>query len=137
MCRKRGFLCGSPSYYVGVGFSDRLRNFFSKRGNPKLAELAAWMEGRRGLEGFLEPQTATNPATLLIVDREGDYRRAPIKDAEEGAAFCRQLGVPVYDAQVLGYPDRMKGRPRREEADIRGDVDAAFAEIEKHLREDG
>ena len=118
-----------------MGFSDRLRGFFNKRGNPKLVELAEWAEGRKGLEGFIEPRTTTNPATLLLVDREGNHSRAPLREPEEGGQFCRTLGIPVYDAAVMGYPDRMKGRPRREEVEIIGDIDATVAELEKLLEQ--
>lgn len=118
-----------------MGFSDRLRGFFSKRNNPELVKLGEWAQGRRGLEGFIEPRTATNPLTLLLVDRDGKYSRAAVTEAEEGARFCRDLGIPIYDAQVMGYPDRMEGRPRREEAEIIGDVDATFAELEKMLHD--
>lgn len=118
-----------------MGFSDRLRGFFSKRNNPELTKLEGWMQGRKGLEGFIEPRTATQPTTLLLVDRDGKYARASITEPEEGAAFCQRHGLPVYDAAVMGYPDRMEGRPRREEAEIIGDVDATFAELEKMLEE--
>jgi hypothetical protein len=118
-----------------MGFSDRFRGFFSRRSNPELSRLEQWTHERKGLEGFIEPRTATQPTTLLMVDRDGDHVRCPVRDPNEAAAFCRRLGIPVYDAQVLGYPDRMKGRPRREEADLRGDLDATFAELEKMLEE--
>jgi hypothetical protein len=97
--------------------------------------LAEWMDARRGLEGYIEPRTATNPTTLLMVDREGSYARAAVTEPEEAASFCKAMGVPVYDAAVLGYPDRMKGRPRREEAEIRGDIDAEVAALEKLLEQ--
>lgn len=118
-----------------MGFSDRIRGFFSKRNNPDLVKLAGWMGERKGLEGYIEPRTATNPTTLLMVDREGAYARAAVGEPEEAAAFCKAMGVPVYDAAVLGYPDRMKGRPRREEAEIRGDIDAEVAALEKLLEQ--
>ncbi|MFP5299292.1 MAG: oxidoreductase, partial [Actinomycetota bacterium] len=105
-----------------MGFSDRIRRFFSKRANPELSKLEQWVQGRRGLEGYIEPRTATNPTTLLMVDRDGDYLRAPVREPEEAIGFCNALGIPVYDAAVMGYPDRMKGRPRREEVEIRGDI---------------
>lgn len=118
-----------------MGFSDRIRRFFAKRGNPELSKLEQWAHGRRGLEGYIEPRTATNPTTLLLVDREGEYKRAPVREPEEAAGFCNRLGIPVYNAAVIGYPDRMKGRPRREEVEIRGDIDAEVAALEKLLNE--
>lgn len=118
-----------------MAFSDRIRRFFAKRGNPELDKLEQWLQGRRGLEGFIEPKTATHPTTLLMVDREGEHLRTPVREAEEAVSFCQRLGIPVYDAAVMGYPDRMKGRPRREEVEIRGDIDAEVAALEKLLDE--
>lgn len=118
-----------------MGFSDRIRRFFAKKGNPELAQLEQWVSGRRGLEGYIEPRTTTHPTTLLMVDRDGEHLRAPVREPEEAAAFCNRLGIPVYNAAVIGYPDRMKGRPRREEVEIRGDIDAEVAALEKLLNE--
>lgn len=118
-----------------MGLSDRIRRFFAKKGNPELAQLEQWVAGRRGLEGYIEPRTTTHPTTLLMVDRDGEHLRAPVREPEEAAAFCNRLGIPVYDAAVIGYPDRMKGRPRREEVEIRGDIDAEVAALEKLLNE--
>lgn len=118
-----------------MGFSDRIRGFFAKRSNAELTELETWAAGRRGLEGYIEPQTATHPTTLLMVDRDGEYRRVPVKDPHAAARWCNQAGFPVYDAAVMGYPDRMKGRPRREEVEIRGDIDAEVAALEKLLEQ--
>ena len=117
-----------------MSLGDRIRAFFSKRRNPELPALAEFAQTRKGVEGFIEPQTSTNPTTLLLVDRDGDSRRAPVRDPEDAVAFCDQHGLPVYDAQVVGYPKRMKefergGRRQREQ------LDEQFAEIEKRLRE--
>ena len=132
---KEGSLTGDPLYTWGMGFGDRFRKKGpAKRGN-ELKQLAAWAEGRKGLEGYIEPQTATNPTTLLLVDRDGEFKRGAVNDPSEAGRFCNRNGIPVYDAAIMGYPDRMKGRPRREEAEIKGDIDAAVAELEKMLEQ--
>lgn len=118
-----------------MGFGDRIRAFFSKRGNPALAELEDFARSHNGLEGFIEPRTATNPASLLLVDRYGEHLRAPVREPEDAADFCNRLGIPVYDAQVVGYPRRMKDFERRRRTGATEDLDDSIEELEKLLQD--
>jgi hypothetical protein len=118
-------------------FGDRIRGFFSKKGNPALGELEAWASSRRGLEGFIEPKTATSPTTLLLVDRDGDHLRAPVREPGDAAAFCERLSIPVYDAQVIGYPKRMKDFEKNRRRAAEDSLDEDIAELEKRLTEPG
>ena len=118
-----------------MSFADRFKRFFKGAGSPDLERLEPFAAERKGIEGFIEPQTATQPITLLLVDRDGDYVRAPVRDVRDAVRFCETRGIPIYDAQVIGYPKRMKDfdagrRPR-------GDLDEKFAEIEQRLRDEG
>jgi hypothetical protein len=115
-----------------MGLGDWVRGFFSRRANPALSELESFARTHKGVEGYVEPRTATQPVTLLLVDREGDYVRGPVREVEEAVAFCESLGLPVYDPAVIGYPKRMRGRSRADDA-----IDEKFAEIEKQFRESG
>ncbi len=119
-----------------ASFGDRIRGFFSKRGNPALKELEVWAVERKGVEGFIEPRTATNPTSLLLVDRDGDHLRAQVNEPEDAAAFCSKLSIPVYDAQVIGYPKRMKDFDKRSRAGQRIDLDHDIAELERRLAEE-
>lgn len=119
-----------------ASFGDRIRAFFSKRGNPALGELEGFAAERKGVEGFIEPQTATSPTTLLLVDRDGDHLRAPVKDPRDAAAFCDRHSIPVYDAQVIGYPKRMKDFDKRTRRGEAASLDADIAELEKRLAHD-
>lgn len=114
-------------------FGDRIRGFFSKRANPGLDHLEAFASERKGVEGFIEPRTATSPTSLLLVDRDGDHLRAPVKEPEDAAAFCTRLSIPVYDAQVIGYPRRMKEFDKRRKAGEAASIDDDIAELEKRL----
>jgi len=117
-----------------VSFGDRIRAFFSKRSNPELQKLTAFALDRKGVEGYIEPRTATSPTTLLLVDRDGDHARAPVREPSDAAAFCDRLGIPVYDAQVIGYPKRMRDFERNRHA--KGDsIDEKFAELERLFNE--
>jgi hypothetical protein len=118
-------------------FGDRIRGFFSKKGNPALGELEAWAAARRGLEGFIEPKTSTSPTTLLLVDRDGDHLRAPVREPGDAAAFCERLSIPVYDAQVIGYPKRMKDFEKNRRRTAEDSLDHDIAELEKRLTEPG
>jgi hypothetical protein len=121
---------------VGMSFGDRIRAFFSKKNNPELRDLEAFIAERKGIEGFIEPRTATQPTTLLLVDRSGDHRRGAVREPEDAVAFCDARGIPVYDAGVIGYPKRMRDFERR-----RGrtdeTIDRQFEELERRFRESG
>lgn len=114
-------------------FGDRIRGFFSRRGNPALEQLESFAAERKGVEGYVEPRTATNPVTLLLVDRDGDHLRAPVREPQDASSFCERLGIPVYDAQVIGYPRRMKEFEKHRRRSAHVALDDEIAELEKRL----
>jgi len=120
-----------------VSLGDSIRRFFSKKRNPELKELEAFALERKGVEGYIEPRTATQSTTLLLVDREGDNIRGAVRDPEDAAAFCIKHGIPVYEAQVVGYPQRMRDFDLKGRRATTDEVDAEIAEIEKRMRETG
>lgn len=119
-----------------MSFADRLRAFFSKKRNPALQELEDFATQRKGVEGYIEPRTATSPPTLLLVDRTGDHLRAPVNEPEDAAEFCQRLSIPVYDAQVIGYPKRMRDFDKRRRLGETGSVDEAIADLERRLAQE-
>lgn len=116
-----------------MGLGDALRAFFSRRANPSLRELEAFARERKGVEGYTEPRTATQPVTLLLVDRDGNHRRGAVRELDDAVRFCESLGVPVYDAAVVGYPKRMRGYDERRRRPQEGDLDKRFDEIKRRL----
>lgn len=118
-----------------MGLSDRIRRFFTRRSNPQLQELAEFATTRKGVEGFVEPRTATSPTTLLLVDRDGDHRRAPVREPQDATAFCEGLGIPVYDARVIGYPKRMRDFDRRRRSEGGEALDEQFSDLERRFQE--
>ena len=118
-----------------MGLGDRIRGFFSKRNNPALVELEKFVSERKGIEGYIEPKTATSPTTLLLVDRDGAHLRGPVRDPADGAAFCEKHGIPVYDAQVIGYPRRMKEFERNRRSAAAESLDEDIADLERRLAE--
>lgn len=118
-----------------MGLGDRIRGFFSKKNNPELRALAVFAAEREGIEGFVEPRTPTSPTTLLLVDRDGDHQRGAVNDPRDAIEFCERLGIPVYDAAVMGYPRRMRDFERRRRSTAQTEIDAEIAELEKSLTE--
>ena len=122
-----------------MSLGDSIRNFFSKKKNPDLSRLEAFVGERKGVEGFVEPKTTTQPTTLLLVDRSGANLRGEVRDPEDAAAFCDRMGIPVYDAGVVGYPQRMRDyeRGRKSRAAVTDELDKQIADLEERLDDAG
>lgn len=84
-------------------------SLFDKFRKGDLKKLEDFALTHAGVEAYLEPQTPTMPQSLLLVAREGDWARSPVADRGQAAALCKKLGLPFYDAAVVGYPERMRG----------------------------
>lgn len=82
---------------------------FDKFKRSELRKLEEFAATHPGVEGYLEPQTPTLQQSLLLVARDGEWARAPVADRGQAANLCRKLGIPFYDAAIVGYPDRMRG----------------------------
>jgi hypothetical protein len=120
-----------------ASLGDRIRAFFSKKGNPALTQLEAWAAEHKGVEGYIEPRTPTNSTSLLLVDRYGEHLRGPVRDPQDAVDFCERLGVPVYEAQVIGYPQRMRDYDRRVKNEAADSLDETIADLERRLNEEG
>ena len=99
---------------------------FKKGQLKKLEEFAA---SHSGVEAYLEPRTTTYAESLLLVARDGQWARSEVADRGQAESFCKKIGVPFYDAAIVGYPDRMKrtkGKPVLE-APTAAELDAWFA----------
>ena len=77
-------------------------------GAADLSHLEQFVATRRGVEGFVEPRTAVTETTILLVAADGEWTRRRIDGPEVARRLSRDLAVPVYDAQVTGYPQRMR-----------------------------
>jgi len=72
------------------------------------AHLEEFVRSRAGVEGFLEPRTAVTETTLLLVAKDGEWTRRRVPSAQWAHGWANKLGVPTYDAAVVGYPQRMR-----------------------------
>ncbi|WP_227487467.1 hypothetical protein [Nocardioides malaquae] len=78
--------------------------------------LNEWVVQRRGVEGFVEPRTAVNDVTLLLVAHDGEWTRRRVPSAKWAHDFCNHHRVPSYDAAVVGVPQRMREWNRRQKS---------------------
>ena len=80
------------------------------RGSQKadLTHLEQFVATRRGVEGFVEPRTAVTETTIVLVAADGEWTRRRIDGPDVARRLSRELTIPVYDAQVTGYPQRMR-----------------------------
>jgi hypothetical protein len=77
-------------------------------GSADLAHLERFVATRRGVEGYVEPRTTVTETTILLVAADGEWTRRRIDGPAVARRLSRDLAVPVYDAQVTGYPQRMR-----------------------------
>jgi hypothetical protein len=77
-------------------------------GDDVAAHLTGFATSRRGVEGFVEPETLQTPTTLVLVATDGEWTRRRIGSPRAAYDLCSRLGVPVYDVAAVGYPPRMR-----------------------------
>lgn len=76
--------------------------------------LDEWVAEHRGVEAFVEPRTTVTDNTLLLVAHDGEFIRRTVASPQVAQQFARKHGIPVYDATVVGYPQRMRDFSRRQ-----------------------
>lgn len=93
-----------------MGLFDRFRG--SRRRDsgavPDLRYLREWAASRTGVEAFVEPQTPVTPMTVVLVAADGQWTRRPAGGPVGARRVGERLGIPVYDVQKVGYPQRMR-----------------------------
>lgn len=72
------------------------------------AHLRGFIETHRGVEAYVEPATSVSPTTVVLIAWDGEWTRRAIGTAHQAFALARGLGVPVYDVNHTGYPNRMR-----------------------------
>ncbi len=75
-----------------MGLRDRLRRG-DRPGTVRSARsddvyhLEEWASSRRGVEGFVEPQTSTTATTLVLVAGDGEWTRRRVDSPKAAFAF--------------------------------------------------
>lgn len=70
--------------------------------------LTAFAGRHTGVEAFIEPPTAVSTTTVVFVANTGEWTRRRVRDARAAHELANKLGIPSYDAAVVGYPQRMR-----------------------------
>jgi hypothetical protein len=78
------------------------------------AHLRAWAAAHEGVEAFVEPRTTVTETTMVLVDRDGAWTRRRVPSPEGARKLARSLKIPVYDVQLVGYPQRMRDHDARQ-----------------------
>jgi hypothetical protein len=105
-----------------VGIFDRLRKK-SKPGvlrtasSADTAHLESWTAQRHGVEAYVEPKTNVTHTTVVLVAHDGEWTRRRIESMDAAKQFARKLSIPVYDAGIVGYPQRMREYTSRKAAE--------------------
>ncbi len=105
----------------GGARSDHGRRGTLDRGSQRidLTHLEQFVATRRGVEGYVEPRTAVTETTIVLVAADGEWTRRRIDGPDVARKLSRDLAIPVYDAQVTGYPQRMRDWSSRQKNDGR------------------
>jgi hypothetical protein len=70
--------------------------------------LEEFVSTRQGVEGFVEPRTMVTETTLLLVAIDGEWTRRRVPSPQWAHSWANKLGVPTYDAGLVGIPQRMR-----------------------------
>lgn len=82
------------------------------------SHLRAFIDSRRGVEAYIEPPTNVTATTVILIAHDGEWTRRAAGSREAAFDLARSLGVPVYDVNQTGYPNRMRewnSRQRRKD----------------------
>lgn len=96
------------------------------RRSEVLAHFREFERTRVGVEAYIEPATRVTSTTMVLIDFQGEWTRRAIPEPAAGFALAKELGIPVYDINLTGYPQRMRdwnARQRREQEQRRRDGD--------------
>ena len=76
--------------------------------------LKSWVAQHAFVEGFVEPETLVNEMSVVLVAENGEFTRRRIGGPKGIDAVAKLLGIPLYDVEGTGYPDRMRKRMEQE-----------------------
>jgi hypothetical protein len=77
-------------------------------------ELSKWAASRRGVEVFVEPKTAVTETSVVLVAHDGEFTRRRIASPKAAQTFAHDNSLPIYDATIVGYPQRMRDYSRKQ-----------------------
>jgi hypothetical protein len=102
-----------------VSFLDRLR-IRRARGTKVVAsmdreatpadldDLREFARSRVGVELYVEPETMVTDTTAVAIATDGEWIRRRVGSPKVARRLAHDLSVPIYDVQIVGYPERMR-----------------------------
>ena len=97
-------------------------------GSADAEHLRSWAAVREGVEGFVEPRTTVTETTMLLVAKDGEWTRRRVDGPDAAKKLARSLTLPVYDVQLVGYPQRMRDHDARQKVLRRREEQRRLAE---------
>jgi hypothetical protein len=102
-----------------VSFLDRLRirrsrgtrivASMDREATPDdLDDLRGFARSRVGVELYVEPETMVTDTTAVAIATDGEWIRRRVGSPKVARRLAHDLGVPIYDVQIVGYPERMR-----------------------------
>ncbi|GAB2840275.1 oxidoreductase [Lentzea nigeriaca] len=104
-----------------MGLFDRFRRksrpgVLRTASNQDTSHLEQWAASRHGVEAYVEPRTTVTETTVVLVAHDGEWTRRRVSSPDAARTFARKLGMPIYDAGIVGYPKRMRDYTARKRA---------------------
>ncbi len=87
---------------------QRSATFDREATRADLDHLKDFAKTRRGVEFYVEPETFATDTTVVAIATDGEWTRRRVGDPGVAVAMARQLSLPLYRAEVTGYPQRMR-----------------------------
>jgi hypothetical protein len=100
---------------------DRVASMDREATPEDLDALRSFARTRQGVEFFVEPETMVTDTTAVAIANDGEWTRRRVGSPKVIQRVARELGLPVYDVQIVGYPDRMRAYNARMKAKGRTD----------------
>ncbi|GAA2730307.1 hypothetical protein [Actinocorallia aurantiaca] len=85
-----------------------IQRFDREATDSDVKALIAFAKERRGVEFYVEPETFATDTTAVAVAHDGEWIRRRVGAPAVIAKVARDLKLPVYDVQIVGYPQRMR-----------------------------
>jgi hypothetical protein len=73
-----------------------------------IAHLEQFIQSRRGVEAFIEPRTTVTDTTVILIAFDGEWTRRRMPSPLAVRQLAQRWSIPVYDVQLVGYPQRMR-----------------------------
>lgn len=90
-------------------FRRRSSSSANHSSNPgDIAHLEEFLRSRRGVEAYIEPRTTVTETTIILIAHDGEWTRRRMPSPMAARQWAQRWSIPVYDVQLVGYPQRMR-----------------------------